>query len=107
MKPDEKTKAFREKVENKYTIKLHSWTSLISSVTMSSIIRQRINDGILVHESCPLLFKEAGVDAPDHTLLNRLMTDTSYSIVKESYLRRLRVCAFSDHYNVFAIFSTK
>ena len=86
-------------VEEKYKIDLHGWKLPIQEKTMIDVRKSRINDGILTQRHV----KEYGVEKPQHHDNTAFTTqEKKFCLVKMTYLRRLRMSAYTDHFPVWA-----
>lgn len=79
---------------------MKSWNVPINSKTMIDVRKPRVNDGFLTTRK----FGTAGVEAPEHDIYSRKEYQNGNELVllvKQSYLRRLRMVFYTDHFPVY------
>jgi len=76
---------------------------------MVDVRNDRIHDGILVPDQngiWPFTVERCGVERPDpgqYKVVQAFQT-TSFRVVKDTYLQRLRMATVTDHFPVYAYF---
>lgn len=98
---------FRQFLEKKYQVGFTNWNIPITIKTMIDVRKSRINDGFLTKQHV----LNHGVETPEHKQY-QLNLDLStlngmYSIIKNTYLRRLRMAQYTDHFPVWATIAIK
>lgn len=68
---------------------------------MVDIKKDKVNDGIIIHNTSPYSAYLSGVDVPD-LLQEDVFSFEEFTLVKQSLLRRLRVATFTDHWAIYA-----
>jgi hypothetical protein len=84
-----------------------NWSLLIGENTMISAKRKRVNDGILLPKAktdwLQLHKPLSGVLAPDPGQERILPVKDKFVVVKRTFITRLRMATYTDHFPVYVI----
>ncbi len=98
--------AVRPMIETLYPT-ARKWDILIAQNTMVDPKKNRVNDGILFPKESPWERKKHGVFQPGNAQEDILpitedpKISAKFAIVKVSYVRRLRMASYTDHFPVY------